>query len=257
MDDSLLTIAGLSKEKIALVEELHTYQESQVPQEDIYQRTFDFEQYFLECIREGNLARLKSLLKTATYNIAELEIYGDPIRQQKNRFIIGLALSIRAAIGGGLNPQVAYSLRDLYVERVESLHRIPAILQLSREMLNEITIRVSDQRRVRNYSRLINDCCNFVDEHIRENIRVTDVAAFVGFNPHYISKKFKEETGQSIKDYIKAAKISEAKSLLKYSELSLSEISELLAFSSQSFFTATFRQVTGVTPGRYRENAET
>lgn len=256
MDDTLLTIAGLAKEEIALADELHTFQESQTPHKDTYQRTFDFEQYLLDCIREGNLERLKRLLRTASYEVAELEIHGDPVRQQKNRFIIALALSIRAAIRGGLNPQVAYSLRDLYVERVEVTHRTPAIIQLYREMLYEITIRVSDQNRTHHYSRLINNCCNFIDEHIRENIRVTDVAAFVGFNAHYISKKFKEETGQSIKDYIKDAKILEAKSLLRYSELSLIEISELLSFSSQSFFTATFRRVTGVTPGQFREKAE-
>jgi AraC-like DNA-binding protein len=81
------------------------------------------------------------------------------------------------------------------------------------------------------------------------------VAAFTGLNAHYVSQKFREETGQSIKAYIREAKVSEAKSLLKYSQLSLAEISELLSFSSQSFFTATFRQVTGVTPGHYRKTA--
>ena len=256
LDDSLLTIAGLSKEKVALADELHTYQESQVPKEDIYQRSFDFEQHFLDCIREGNLERLKRLLKTTTFNVAQIRLHGDLVQQQKYQFVIGLALSIRAAIGGGLNPQVAYSLRDLYVDRVNILQDTPSIFQLHREMLYEITIRVSNHRRVNHYSKVINDCCNYVDEHIRENINVAEVAEHVGFNSHYISTKFKEETGQSIKSYIKQAKISEAKTLLKYSELSISQISELLSFSSQSFFTASFKQVTGLTPGRYRKEVE-
>jgi AraC-like DNA-binding protein len=77
-----------------------------------------------------------------------------------------------------------------------------------------------------------------------------------GYNPNYIAQKFKDETDQTIGAFIRDAKISEAKSEQKYSTLSLSDITEQLSFSSQSFFTYTFRQVTGVTPGQYREQAE-
>ena len=81
---------------------------------------------------------------------------------------------------------------------------------------------------------------------------MTDIARFVGFHPYYLARRFKEETGQSIKEYIRDAKIAEAKSLLKYTNMSLSEISEALAFSSQSYFTETFKRVVGLTPGQYR-----
>jgi YesN/AraC family two-component response regulator len=256
LDISSLTISGLVKDEFTFASELHTYQENQTNTEDDAHLDYDFEQHLMECIREGKLEALKRLLRTASYNHAEIHSSNDPIRQQKNSFVILATLVTRAAIEGGFNPQVAYSLRDLYIQRVETMHSFPAILKLHREILYEVTMRVSDRKHTRGYSKLINDCCDFIDEHIREKLLVTDLAAFVGFNAHYISKKFREETGQSIKDYIKDAKVTEAKSLLKYSRLSLSEISELLSFSSQSFFTDTFRQVTGVTPAQYRKNAE-
>lgn len=255
LDDALLTMQDLSKERIGLAKEIHDYQDGQRSLEDAYQQNFDFEQYLMECIREGNLERMKRILGTATYDVAALDAHIDPIRQWKNRFIITLALTVRAAIGGGLNPQVAYILSDLYVERIEDAYREPTILQLYREMLYEFVTRVRELRHTRHYSKLVNDCCNFVNERLRENIRVTDVAAAVGFNAHYVAKKFKDETGQSLKSYIKQAKIAEAKSLLRYSELSIIEISELLSFSSQSFFTASFRQELGITPHKYREQS--
>jgi AraC-like DNA-binding protein len=122
-------------------------------------------------------------------------------------------------------------------------------------MLYDFATRVSNRRRTHSYSKMVNDCCSFIDEHVRERLRVSQVAASIGFNADYASKRFKGETGRSIGEYVKEAKISEARSLLKYSELSIAEISELLSFSSQSFFTSVFRQVTGVTPGQYREKA--
>ncbi|MDE6732743.1 MAG: helix-turn-helix domain-containing protein [Oscillospiraceae bacterium] len=48
-------------------------------------------------------------------------------------------------------------------------------------------------------------------------------------------------------------KIAAAKSMLKYSDRPISEIAELLAFSSQSHFTKTFGAREGVTPKKYRD----
>ena len=91
---------------------------------------------------------------------------------------------------------------------------------------------------------------------MNENLKVADIAAFSGFSPNYISKIFKEETGKTINEYIRQAKIEEAKTLLRYSSLSLAEISQQLSFSSQSFFTATFHRTTGLTPRQYRNTDE-
>ncbi|NLG97177.1 MAG: helix-turn-helix transcriptional regulator [Chloroflexi bacterium] len=124
---------------------------------------------------------------------------------------------------------------------------------MAENMLYDFTNRVANLKPTHQYSSLVRACCSFIDEHVRENLRVRDVATHTGLSTYYVSKKFKAETGMSISDYIRNAKVSEAKSLLKYSDLSLAEISELLSFSTQSFFTATFKQVTGITPGQYRE----
>lgn len=256
LDVSALAIVGLGEDRIGFPGELHHYQEDQAAREGAARPNYDFERYLLECIREGSIAKLKRHLRTATLDDVSVGRLSDPVRQQKDLFIIVMTLATRAAIQGGLNPDVAYAISELYVQRVELTNSVPAIIGLTRSMLYDYTLRVHNLRHVHRYSKSINDCCDYIDEHIREELRVTDIAAFVGFNPRYLSRKFKEETGQTISDYIRDAKISEAKSLLKYSDLSLSEISELLSFSSQSYFTYTFRQVTGTTPGRYRDTAE-
>lgn len=257
MEISLLSTAGISQEIIAQASEARTYQKSQVYAENYIHATYAFEQYMWECVREGKLDKLKRhLLKTGTYgNIGPIG-NNDPVRQQKNTFICAVTLATRAAIQGGLSPEAAYSLSDLYIQQVETMKEVLPIMTLSEAMLYDFTTRVSSHNRTRRYSKMVNDCCNFINEHARENLRVHEVAAFTGFNADYVSKKFKEETGRSIGDYIREAKISEAKSLLKYSDLSLAEISEVLSFSSQSFFTAVFKQVTGVTPKQFRENVE-
>jgi AraC-like DNA-binding protein len=255
MDISLLATAGVSQAAIEFSPEAHTYERKRVYDEKTLHATYAFEQQIWECIREGKLEKLKRHLLSGTYGNVGPIANNDPIRQQKNTFICAVTLATRAAIEGGLSPEVAYSLSDLYIQQVETMKDVLQIMTFTEVMLYDFATRVSNRRRTHSYSKMVNDCCSFIDEHVRERLRVSQVAASIGFNADYASKRFKGETGRSIGEYVKEAKISEARSLLKYSELSIAEISELLSFSSQSFFTSVFRQVTGVTPGQYREKA--
>ena len=62
-----------------------------------------------------------------------------------------------------------------------------------------------------------------------------------------------EETGESLTDFILKEKTEEAKRLLRYSDKSLTAISNYLGFSSQSHFSRVFKKYTQRTPGEYRE----
>lgn len=255
LDTSEMPIAGLTPPESAALAGTVAEKEHAPARENTPDPTYALGQHLLECIREGNLEKLKRLLKTFNYATIHYLSLPDPIRQQKDMFIGLIAQVVSQAIQAGLQPEMAYSLYDRYIQRAETMNNMLPIITLTREMLYDYTRRVGSLNRTGQYSRLINDCCNYIHAHVYENLRVTDIAAFSGRNAHYISQKFREETGQSLSAYIRAAKIGEAQALLKFSSLSLADISERLAFSSQSFFTTTFRQVTGVTPGQFRENS--
>jgi AraC-like DNA-binding protein len=254
LNTSELPIAGLANEKVRPVATWEA--ESDASKDTSLDATLVFGQNLLECVQEGNLVKLKRLLKSSNYAAIHGLSLPDPIRQQKDMFITLITQVVNAAVQAGLSPELAYSLNDRYIQQVETMKNMIPIITLTREMLYDYTSRVGQLKRTHQYSRLVNDCCNYINEHIYENLRVTDVAAFTGHNAHYLSQKFRAETGQSISETIRAAKIAEAKTLLKFTSLSLAEISERLGFSSQSFFTATFRQATGVTPGQFRENPD-
>jgi AraC-like DNA-binding protein len=256
LDTSALPIAGLTNHDLLTAPERYGEEKGAPRKESGINPTYALGQNLSECIQTGDMEKLKRLLKTFNYSQVHYLSLPDPIRQQKDMFISLIAQVVNAAVQGGLNPEAAYSLNDRYIQQVETMTNMLPIIALTREMLYDYTSRVGRLKRTHQYSKLINDCCSHIHEHIYENLRVTDVADFSGHNAHYLSQKFRAETGQSIRDYIRSAKIAEAKSLLKYSSRSLADISEQLAFSSQSFFTTAFRQATGLTPGQFRENAE-
>lgn len=68
-----------------------------------------------------------------------------------------------------------------------------------------------------------------------------------------LSKLFSEACGTTLEKYLIAQKIERTKELLSDRELTLSEIADRLGYSSVAYLSAQFKQVTGMTPSRFRE----
>ena len=83
-----------------------------------------------------------------------------------------------------------------------------------------------------------------------------DLADEVGIAPGYLSRLFKKETGMSVSEYITVKKVETAANMLKYAEYTPSQIANILAFSSQSYFVSVFKRYMGSTPGKYKYFSE-
>ena len=104
-----------------------------------------------------------------------------------------------------------------------------------------------------NNNPLISQVKDYVFGLIHDNIIISDIAKSVGVSPNYLSEQFKAYEGMPLKQYIIYEKIKNSEYLLKYTEYSLQEISEVCAFSSQSRFSDYFKRKNGVTPSKYRK----
>lgn len=74
--------------------------------------------------------------------------------------------------------------------------------------------------------------------------------------PKYMTTLIKKASGKSAMEWINDCVIMEAKNLLKYSDMSIQEISEYLNFSNQSFFSQYFKRISGRTPSEYRAHSQ-
>ncbi len=89
----------------------------------------------------------------------------------------------------------------------------------------------------------------------RYNQRERNVAFYaerMNITPKYLSTVVKEVSGKTAARWIDESVVLEAKTLLKYSGLSIREIAERINFSTQSFFGKYFKQHTGTSPSRYK-----
>ena len=207
----------------------------------------------LQCVRDGDLDRLED-----TYRAQPETRYGrmssSPFHQILYGVIANITLVTRFAIMGGMPEEDALNLSDYYIRRTERV-RTPAELQeINIEMGVDFTSRVAQIREqgISQYSLPVRQCVEYIQRHVRESLSLDELAKEVSLSPKYLSDRFRRETGQTLHSYIQEQKIREAKNLLRHTDDSLSEISQLLNFSSQSYFTSVFRKNTKLTPRQYR-----
>lgn len=205
----------------------------------------------LKLIEDGNLGYKKEMEKYKGGEVGKFS-KGDYLRQAKNSVIIFCALCARSAIKGGITPEIAYVLRDQYIQKAESAESIAAITKVNQLMLDDYVHRVHHAKKNTDISPAIRESCDYITLHLNEKWDIHFLAAKQGYSDYYFSEKFKKETGLSVRAYTIKKKIEKAQEYLRHSNMSVQEISDEFGFSSQSHFGRVFREETGISPGEYR-----
>lgn len=225
---------------------------------NVHHNPYDQEMREFGSIENGDLIQLeKSLQEDYDGTIGTLA--KDPLRNLKNLGIVLVTLASRAAIRGGLSPEISFSLSDSYIQQIEECKDLALVAPLAHkaefqyaEMVHEIKEKLKGILKKQKNPR-INKCKDFIFSHLHDRITLEDLAAEADCNPNYLSQLFKECEGISISGYILQEKINRAKNLLIYSDYSYIEIATYLGFSSQSHLGTQFKKHTGYTLRQYRE----
>lgn len=182
----------------------------------------------------------------------------DRLRSFKNVCIVVITLASRAAIRGGINPEISFSLSDIFIMKIEESNDIATLTHIKNSAEYEyarLVQEIKEQQKgiqSREKNPRIEECKDYIFSHLHEKINIRDMAGELHMNPNYLSDLFKKWEGISITDYIRNEKIKLAKNLLIYSKYHYIEISTYLGFSSQSHLGKQFKEVTGMTLKQYR-----
>ena len=220
----------------------------------------DHEFGFYKAIATGNKSMVEEYkyLFAKSNNFEENEqlqglLSQDPVQSQKYHFAILAALVSRLCLEEGLDREVAYGMSDLYIQKVDTLTTVQQIFQLRDKMVNDYTNTMHEAKKRQAYSRQTAKAIDYISNNLNARITLTDIADALNMTSSYLSKLFSKETGQSISAYIKEEKLKAAANMLQYSDISITDISEYYHFSSQSHFTASFTELFGLTPKKYRD----
>ncbi|GFH42720.1 hypothetical protein Hs30E_12710 [Lactococcus hodotermopsidis] len=102
------------------------------------------------------------------------------------------------------------------------------------------------------HNEVFQEILDYIEAHFSEQITLTALSEKFHFSYNYLSSYFSTNYNATFSDYLKTLRMEKAKTLLKNSELNLSEISEAIGFSDLAYFSKVFKKEIGTSPSKYR-----
>ncbi|WP_168796344.1 AraC family transcriptional regulator [Flagellimonas onchidii] len=104
------------------------------------------------------------------------------------------------------------------------------------------------------YQQKLNKVVEYVHNHLDEKIEIKTLAELSHFSPYHFHRITRALLGEPIGAYISRIRLETAAKMIRYSELSIEEISYHVGYETPSSLTKAFRQHFGTTPSNYRKN---
>lgn len=222
----------------------------------IIEERYEGEKMLIDLISKGD----KKAVRLITKGPNPLELFlnrfpGKPIRAVKNSLLVFNTLARLAAEKGGVHPVFIHHLSgkfSLLIERVSSLHQANTMLV---QMLNEYCD-MTHTHSTRSYSPIVKKAIDYIQLYLDHPLTLQEIADAIHVNSTHLSKKFKEETGMNVIEYIQSLRIENAKLYLIRGKYSITEVAFMTGFNDANYFARVFRKITTLTPSQYIKNYE-
>lgn len=171
----------------------------------------------------------------------------------RSRVLELIVLLSRAAMKGGANPELIFGLNYDYLKEISKFGNVEDLADWLSRIMNRFTdhiFRFSDAK----HADVIFKSINFIKTNFMRKIVLEDVAGSVYLSPAYFSRVFKQETGHNFSSYLNKVRIEESKKLLTNAKVNISDISGMVGYEDQSYFSKVFKKITGVSPLKYRQS---
>lgn len=206
--------------------------------------------------------RLVSVLKSGEKHQLELEMESilEPLAQiRKDGFKYGRQVGLQMiALAGRLLLDLNLLTREKeeqeawMLDRLLKLETMAELKSIVSDYLYNVCCWIQEKRSGRS-SNVIEHIQKFISENYAKNLAIAEIAASVYLSQTYVSLLFKQETGETIYEYLMKVRIAKAKELLRDPYIKFYEVCELVGYTDPSYFSKLFKKMTGVTPSTYRD----
>ncbi|WP_181593003.1 response regulator [Paenibacillus sp. YN15] len=202
------------------------------------------EREIIAAFERHNADRVKELLTAYWHSMAEQAARFGTIREtaaRLDRMFASLA-GRGEAVSRLLDPEQAAShsaLLSLLLERTEQL----------------LALRTRSDRKLTDHGE-INRIIEYCHQHYGNPITLRAMSRMVAMEEHYLSRLFKQKTGESLISYVQRLRLEKARELLAESRHTAAEIGRMTGFPNENYFTRSFRKRYGQAPGQYRRERQ-
>ncbi|MEK0312826.1 helix-turn-helix domain-containing protein [Cohnella sp. 56] len=137
------------------------------------------------------------------------------------------------------------------VERFETVEDIKSWLRRTAFELSEGLLLHRQSRKPA--WKLLPEIQYYVRTRLSGDITLKEAAAQFAYSPNHFGVLFKEQVGISFGDFVVRERMERARQLLRSPKLKVYEIAEEVGYNSLAYFSKTFREMFGMTPGDFRK----
>jgi AraC-like DNA-binding protein/ligand-binding sensor protein len=163
-----------------------------------------------------------------------------------------VVLFSRAAVSMGTAEEILLEASNQYLKRIQDASNVEELVDVLHLAVERMTGQIFSFRGVRHASAL-RKAEHFIMENYTRKLSLQEVADKSGLSAPYFSTIFKEEMGENLSSYLNRLRVDRAAVLLMDTNISLSDIAGSCGFEDQSWFSKIFKNYTGVSPGKYRD----
>lgn len=99
----------------------------------------------------------------------------------------------------------------------------------------------------------LNSIRQYIELHYQEKITLPMLAKQFGYTPNYISSAFRNQTGNTVTQYLNQVRLSNSCKLLSETNMSIQEISEFVGYTDSNYFARMFTHYYQCSPSLYRK----
>lgn len=151
-------------------------------------------------------------------------------------------------------PKLMEELLNADTKEVGSSLKLKAMLYLILAEIQRVNYDLDNERNMNCYTdEYIEKAIDYIHKNYSRNIKIADVAKYIGFNRSYFSKIFKGNMNISPQTYLIQYRMKRAADLLNSTNLSVGDIARSTGYGDALCFSKVFKSVIGVSPSKYRE----
>ena len=123
-------------------------------------------------------------------------------------------------------------------------------------VLGEVSCQCCSSQSLQTLSReqLLEDICNYISWHAGEELTISQIADYFGYNEKYLTTLFRRNKGLSLKQFVLETKMERAKFALSETNQTISQIAYGLGFKDVHNFSNAFKKKTDFSPSQYRQS---
>lgn len=113
------------------------------------------------------------------------------------------------------------------------------------------------ERTPKTFDNVVEDIRSYIEENLYSDLSISTLAQQYNYNEKYLGRLFKNRTGYTIHEYCNYLRLSKAKTLLRSTNLSISQVAAQAGYNNVTYFIRIFKKHTQLSPLQYRQKKKT